>query len=593
MRIDDQIEKSSPSAPAKTRGTACSHPPESGQIMVSLLLMLTLFLLAMVGFAVDLTNLWFHRQAAQTAADAACEAGASDMLVLSGGTSLPKMGFVPGTPGDCTAGAGTICFYANANGYNGAGFSATAPSNSVTYSFPTSVAGTTTPSTSITSYPFLRVVVTENVQTHFLYTIHGTTYQKVVASCTCGLSGAVQQGAPILVLNPTIPEALHLTGGSHIVIVGGPSNSIQVNSSANGAPNSNSSSNAVECDGGSGNPIDTSTAGPTGQGGNLSIHGGPLTNQYCGANTILNDPGGSHWKSLAATVANPYSSLPAPTLPSAPVAASNPVPGAPARPTTQGTWVATGVDSCPNTNPQQHYLTYSSQYGNVYGNCLEFNPGYYPAGIDLTQLASYGNDVAIFMPGIYYLNGNLHVGSSTTIRNAWIGSQPTTQGVMFYFLTGGPTFDGGSGQASSYINPVPSYYLNCTGMTGSSLMPSSLTGNVLASQCTTEGTYFGAPNTDALSSTGNRGLLFNLAPSNVYQGTVIGAGASLNFSGTLYFHNSTYQDQVTLNGAGSSITYLLGNIITDQLTLAGSGTIEMGLVASASAGSSLSAGMLQ
>ena len=322
MRIDDQIEKSSPSAPAKTRGTACSHPPESGQIMVSLLLMLTLFLLAMVGFAVDLTNLWFHRQAAQTAADAACEAGASDMLVLSGGTSLPKMGFVPGTPGDCTAGAGTICFYANANGYNGAGFSATAPSNSVTYSFPTSVAGTTTPSTSITSYPFLRVVVTENVQTHFLYTIHSTTYQKVVASCTCGLSGAVQQGAPILVLNPTIPEALHLTGGSHIVIVGGPSNSIQVNSSANGAPNSNSSSNAVECDGGSGNPIDTSTAGPTGQGGNLSIHGGPLTNQYCGANTILNDPGGSHWKSLAATVANPYSSLPpqrCPLRPSLPV----------------------------------------------------------------------------------------------------------------------------------------------------------------------------------------------------------------------------------------------------------------------------------
>lgn len=566
---------------------------ESGQIMVSMLLMLTIFLLAIVGFAVDLTNLWFHRQAAQTAADAACEAGAADMLVLATGTSLPNMGFTPGTPGDCTSGAGTICFYANANGYNGTGLSANAASNSVTWSFPSSVPAVTTPPTSTSSYPFLKVVVTENVKTHFLYTIHGTSYQKVAASCTCGLSGGVQQGAPILVLNPTIPKALYMSGGAHIVIVGGPSNSIQVNSSADGAPNANASSNAVYCDGGSGYPIDTSMAGPTGQGGNLSIHGGPLTNQLCGASKILDDPTGTHWKSPVATVANPYASVPAPILPAAPAAASDPVPGAPARPTTQGTWVATGVDSCPNTNPTQHYLTYSAQYGNVYGNCLEFNPGYYPSGIDLTQLADYSSDVAIFMPGVYYLNGNLHVGSSATIRNAWTGLQPSTQGVMFYFVSGGPVFDGGSGQPSSYINSVPSYYLNCSGTTGSSLMPASLAGNVLAAQCTAEGTYVGAPSTDVLSNSGNRGLLFNMAPSNVYQGTVVGAGASLNFSGVLYFHNSTYQDQVTLNGAGSSTTYLLGDIVTDQLTLSGSGTIKMGLLESSSGSSGPAAGMFQ
>jgi hypothetical protein len=566
---------------------------ESGQIMVSLLLMLSIFLLAMVGFAVDLTNLWFHRQAAQTAADAACNAGAADMLMVAVGTPMPRMGFIPGTPGDCTSGAGTICFYANVNGYNGAGFSAGSPSNSVTWSFPSSIAGVTAPPSSLTANPFLKVVVSENVKTHFLYTIHGTTYQQVVASCTCGVTGAVPQAAPILVLNPTIPEALHLTGGSHIVIVGGPTNSIQVNSSANGQPNANSTSNAVECDGGSGNPIDTSMAGPKGAGGYLSIHGGPLTNQFCGASYILNDPTGTLWKSPVATFANPYSSLPAPTLPPAPVAASHPVPGAPAQPTTQGTWVATGVDSCPNTNPTQHYLTYSAQYGNVYGNCLEFNPGYYPSGIDLGLLAGYGNDVAIFMPGIYYLNGNLHVSSSTTVRNAWIGAQPDTEGVMFYFINGGPVFDGGSGQPSSSINTVPSYYLNCNGTLGSTLMPSSLTGNILAAECTAGGTYAGVPSTDVLSAAGNRGLLFNLAPSDVYQGTVIGAGASLNFTGVLYFHNSTYQDQVTLNGAGTSTSYLLGNIVTDQLTLAGSGTIKMGLAGGTSATNSPGVAMFQ
>ena len=72
---------------------------ESGKIMVSLLLMLAIFLLVMVGFAVDLTNLWFHRQAAQTAADAACQAAAMDMLMVAVGTPMPNMGFTPGTPG--------------------------------------------------------------------------------------------------------------------------------------------------------------------------------------------------------------------------------------------------------------------------------------------------------------------------------------------------------------------------------------------------------------------------------------------------------------------------------------------------------------
>jgi len=63
---------------------------ESGQVMVSLLLMLALFLLAMMGFAVDLTNLWFHRQAAQSAADSACQAGAMDMSALIAGLTLPN-----------------------------------------------------------------------------------------------------------------------------------------------------------------------------------------------------------------------------------------------------------------------------------------------------------------------------------------------------------------------------------------------------------------------------------------------------------------------------------------------------------------------
>jgi hypothetical protein len=394
---------------------------ESGQIVVPLLLIFSLVLIAAAGFAVDFSNLWMHRQMAQAAADAACGAGAMDMLATSQGTTLPNMGFTIGTPGNCaTNPSATMCAYASYNGYGGSA-SGGSVSSSVSWSFPASVSGVTAPPASTTAYPFMKVTILDSVKMYFSAVLTGQTVRTVAASSYCGLSLGQQQTAPILVLHPTSPEALYLSGGAHIQIVGGPSTSIQVNSSADGAPNANATSNAVYCDGGSGFPIDTTLAGPTGQGGDLAIHGGPMTNQLCGANYILNDPLGKLWKSPVAPVNDPYGSVPAPNLPPAPVAAANPVPGAPVQPTTQGTWVATGTDSCPNTDPTQHYLTHSAQYGDVYGNCLEFNPGYYPTGIDLTQLASWANDVAIFMPGVYYLNGDLHVGSSTPVRNAWTG----------------------------------------------------------------------------------------------------------------------------------------------------------------------------
>jgi uncharacterized membrane protein len=44
--------------------------------------MLSLFLLAVLAFAVDYTNIWFQRQQMQTAADAACQAGAMDVYQI-------------------------------------------------------------------------------------------------------------------------------------------------------------------------------------------------------------------------------------------------------------------------------------------------------------------------------------------------------------------------------------------------------------------------------------------------------------------------------------------------------------------------------
>src|SRR5215472_690915 len=78
--------------------------PESGQAMLFTLLALGLFLIGAMAFAVDLSNAWFNRQSAQSAADAACTAGAMDWLKVqvNSVSAAPYPGhFKPGTNFDC------------------------------------------------------------------------------------------------------------------------------------------------------------------------------------------------------------------------------------------------------------------------------------------------------------------------------------------------------------------------------------------------------------------------------------------------------------------------------------------------------------
>ena len=577
---------------------------ESGQASVLLVLILGIFLLASLGFAVDLSNMWLQRQAAQSAADAACVAGSMDMLYLQNATITASPGFSMGAASDCSSSSSAaICKYAAFNGFtattSASSWGTSTPVNAVAvnWTFPAAVAGATA-SAGIT-YPFLRVVVQQKVATWFI-SLLGIKSMTVGASCTCGL-GPGAGVAPLVILNPTNSASLSLTGGVHIVITGGPAVSIQVNSS---------SPTAVSCSGGNGYSIDTSTAGPSGKGGRLSIVGGPTLNPYCGALTTLNDPQTLLWISGAGSTANPYAGVPTPSQPIAPqFLTSTPIGDTtgciqnavssgsngcarkdPTYGLTQGIWVGPGTDSCPamsTSTSDQHYMGMDPgpPYTGFYGSCLEFSPGYYPNGINVTGLAGYANDVAIFRPGIYYLNGNLNVSGSSMIRNAWIGTQPSTQGVMFYFLTGGPTFSGGSGMsAKTLVSAVPSYYLNCSGTNTPPGLPASLSGNVLVSQCSAGGTYVGSPSSDSYATTGLRGLLLFTDPSDTYNNTLMDAGSYLNFSGALYFHNTSFTDMVTLSGAGGSTTYAIGNIVVDQLTLNAAGTIHMGLIGASSPG---------
>src|SRR5258708_136026 len=86
-----------------------------GQAMLFTVLALGVFLVGAMAFAVDLSNWYFSRQSAQTAADATCTAAAMDMLVGATNGSLPSnANFTPGAAFDCnSATTAAPCKYAS------------------------------------------------------------------------------------------------------------------------------------------------------------------------------------------------------------------------------------------------------------------------------------------------------------------------------------------------------------------------------------------------------------------------------------------------------------------------------------------------
>jgi len=531
---------------------------EAGQATIVVILMLGIFLLAVFAFAVDLTNMWFHRQSTQTAADAACQAGAMDLLTIASGTTPASMGFTAGTAGNCaSSSSASMCKYAGFNGYSGTGFSSSSASNSVSWTFPGTVTGATPPSSSVAPYPFVKVVVEENVKTWFMAML-GFKYQAVAASCTCGLT-EVLSASPIVVLAPT-GSSLTYTGGGTVQVFGGPQRSIQVNST---------SSTAVVCS--PSGLLNTSSAGPNSTGGDIGVTGGPIalpatcygsgygnTGYYGGTTGI--------WRSPVPPTPDPYAGVPAPTAPATSTTA------------TTAHVVSYGQDGCPDHSPTNYVSTVP------HSGCIEYEPGYYPSAINLSA-----NDVVIMKPGIYYMNGSFSIGGSDDIRLAtpctptcslWSSTAwSQTNGVMFYFLSGSLQISGATGGlASSRVDPVNSTSLTCNGTapTAAVGVPATNNGNVLVAQCSTNGTYVGPPSVDTTSSSGSRGLLVYMAHSNSTSVGLAGSG-SLAFSGSIYSHNSSFSDIFDVSGAAGSNTFILGEIVSDNISVTGSGTIKMAL----------------
>ena len=553
---------------------------ERGQTIVLVLLVLSLFLLAAVGFAVDIANMWFHRQAAQGAADAACSAGAMDLYQVALNIPLPSPapggetkwgGFTPGTAFDCSsASSAAPCKYAALNGYNGTGLVTGSASNDVSISFPATAPGVpyATQSTLIYQYPFIRVDVVDRAQVFLIGLLTASKTKDVRAFAMCGLlyaPSSLPVGSLSLHQNNNNDSpggaGLDLDNNTTLAIVGGATTGISVNSSW---------SNAANLSGGA--TINLSKGGPNQTGSNFAVTG---ILQLIGTGTINYGTTGK-LVSPALPSSDPF------MLTAAPLAAGLPV-GSGAT----GTHVANGVAGCATA-----------------AGCQEYKYGTYPSGITPAV-----NAHAIFDPGVYYITGGMNLGNGTCARPSTAAGDGT-HGTMFYFSDSRSiSISGTSGTSCGALTATPAL-LNCPG-NANPLPPGvpSITGNLFLAPCS--GPY-GDPLGASDPAGMQRGILFFqnrsvqappgpnvIASCSAGSGSPVCTGPSLGGSGatatvgTLYFHQCKTTGGVDTGGTGCSpsawntVLYLsgssatnavgLGNIMADMIRMTQNAALTMNL----------------
>jgi hypothetical protein len=329
---------------------------EEGQAVVLVAVAMSVFLVAAIGLGIDGSHLYAQRQMAQTAADAA--ALSAIQSVFNGtynGSGNPAAFSVTTFPNCTTTDARTPCVYAANNGFG------SSAADTVAMSFPNALTGVTASLAGGFPANLATATVSRSVNTTLLRLVRfvAPTATTVTATATAAIVSVVAP-VPILVTHPFNPGALNLGGNGSIEICGGPSRSIQVNSS---------SSTAVT---GNGNiTIKLQYAGPNGDntcttvaGADFGNHGGPKTQP-----TFVNVGSGAY---LAPDdiMQDPLKDVPVP-----------PDPGTPGTQTVVGI----GTNGCPS-------------YARG-GQCTVYSPGDYPTGLSVKL------QTALFKPGIYYVQG--------------------------------------------------------------------------------------------------------------------------------------------------------------------------------------------
>ncbi len=619
--------------------------PQQGQAFLIIVIFIAFFLLAVLGLATDYSQVWAHRQMAQGAADAACQAGAADVFLKgtdpTASTDFPTLDFSwIGSTFDCSAKPGSVpCMYAAFNGYAGSNVSVSFPStldgvSGIPAGFPT------------IANPYIKVTITDPVATYFTRIASSIRTVNVKASAACGLSSVITP-VPLVVLHRTASPSFQVNGSSTVTILGGPPRSIQVDSS---------SSTAVSV-----GTVDLHLAGPGGSGADFAVFGGP-TAKPGGVNVGTS----GNWIHGANPLGDPFAAV---TAPSTPTGAGS------AKPVTYKT------NGCPDTNGCIEYSagdytscsTGSISYGAngclVIGNGGGSNSftaasdrvpgpgGTYTRGnaikpttnnaggytFEATTVVAPGHpsstantgmfwpqtvgatlvdgditwtnvgvppsssNTAIFDPGLYYLGDThgLQLRAHAMVRPSTAAGDGSL-GTMFYFATSATlSFGANSGSEAidayhpdgSTVNGVTSPVLRCpSGSPTPSQVPAFIPGNVLMGPCgATSGIgatgQYGAPD-------GNRGFLFFQSRANAANGgtctagfggncAILGGGAGFIFSGFIYLHNGngstcgTGTSCLSLAGGSGGNSFTIGNIVVDRITLTGNSGVNMVLNPSA------------
>ena len=390
------------------------YKAEEGQAVVMVALAMSIFLIAAIGLAIDGSHIYAQRQMAQTAADAAAQAGI--MSIFDGTNGAGTAAFSTGSSFNCsTSDARTPCVYANKNGFGGT------TNDTVTVSFPPDSAapGVTFSGTDPTN--LIKVTVQRTVSTTLMHML-GAASSTVTASAMAAIVD-VFAPVPILVTHPTLATSFSLSGGPSITICGGPHRSIQVNSGNGGAAAANGAKATV----------DLSHAGPpdpgnctTGAGADFGVWGGPASAPF-----TFNGGSTGKYREPASPILDPLANV-----------------SPPAVPTTAGTQsgLANGVSGCP-ANPKK--------------GCVLYSPGLYVGGIDGK------NSTPVFMPGIYYIQGggmtcaaNCDMYMATGFTDGAGGTNTNWTGNMLVYNTGSAAKPTQAGQfnlgANGTINLVGS-----------------------------------------------------------------------------------------------------------------------------------------
>ena len=166
---------------------------QRGQTFIPIVIFLGVLLLAMLGVASDYSQVWAHRQMAQGAADAACEAASADLYLnatdpsASGQNGLQSFSWISSSAFDCTTNTSSPpCRYALLNGYSG---------SSVHVSFPGSLTGVAAlPPALATAQPYIEVTITDAVPMSFTRLVSTTSVVNVKAKAGCGVGANSHPG---------------------------------------------------------------------------------------------------------------------------------------------------------------------------------------------------------------------------------------------------------------------------------------------------------------------------------------------------------------------------------------------------------------